>query len=79
MTLNVSGVTEGFTVPRKLLTSDEGSSLAAMFSGKHELELVDNNPYINRDPEIFKLLLTFLRNDMQDLKIDDPFQKQLFD
>ena len=37
LTLNVSGITEGFTLPRNLLTSVKGSGLEAMFSGRHEL------------------------------------------
>ena len=67
LTLNVSGVTEGLTVPRNLLTSVEGSGLEAFFSGRHELEMVDGNPYINRDPDTFLLLLQYLRNDLEDL------------
>ena len=69
VTLNVSGVTDGFTVPRNLLTQVDGSSLEAMFSGRHEIEMIDGNPYLNRDPEIFKLMLSQLRNNMLDLKI----------
>jgi hypothetical protein len=37
LTLNVSGITAGFTLPRKLLTSVKGSGLEAMFNGRHEL------------------------------------------
>ena len=69
LTLNVSGVKKGFTVPRSLLTSVKGSGLEAFFSGRHELEMVDQNPYLNRDPDTFKLLLQYLRNDLEDLKI----------
>ena len=79
LTLNVSGVTEGFTVPSSLLTSVEGSGLEAFFSGRHELKMVEQNPYLNRDPDTFKLLLQYLRNDMEDLMIQDPLQKQFFD
>ena len=75
----MSGKTEGFTIPRELLTKVEGSSLEAMFSGRHSLELKDGNPYINRDAEIFNLLLSYLRNDMMKIKIQDPVKKQLFD
>ena len=64
LTLNVRGVKEGFTVPRSLLTSVQGSGLEAFFSGRHELKMVDQNPYLNRDPDTFKLLLQYLNNDL---------------
>ena len=72
ITINVSGVTEGFTVPRNLLTQWEGSSLEAMFSERHNLERIDGNPYLNRDPDIFKLMLSQLRSNLLDLQIEDP-------
>ena len=50
-----------------------------MFSGKHILDEIDGNPFLDRDPEIFKLLISYLRNDCLDLEIQDPLQKQLFD
>ena len=50
-----------------------------MFSGRHEIETIDGNPYLNRDPEIFKLMLSHLRSKMFDLQIENPLQKQLFD
>ena len=71
ITLNVSGVTEGLTVPRNLLTQVKDSSLEAMFSGRHEIEMIDGNPYLNRDPEIFKLILSHLRGNMADIQIEN--------
>ena len=79
ITLNVSGLTEGLTIPRNLLTLCEGTSLEAMFSGRHEIKTIDGNPYLNRDPEIFKLLLSYLRGNKLDLEIQNPLQQQLFD
>ena len=55
--LNVSGVTEGFTVTKSLLRSFSGSYLDIMFSGKFPLQKVKNKIFINRDPHIFKMLL----------------------
>ena len=71
--MNVSGITQGFTVSRKLLTSVKGSNLEAMFSGRHNLVEIDGNPFIDRDADIFKLVITYLRNDRMDLEIQDPF------
>ena len=79
ITLNVSGVTQGLTVPRNLLTQVEGSSLEAMFSGRHDLRKIDGNPYLNRDPEIFKLMLSLLRCNSLDLQIENPMQRHLLD
>ena len=50
-----------------------------MFSGKHILDEIDGHPFLDRDPEIFKLIISYLRNDCLDLEIQDPLQKQLFD
>ena len=51
-----------------------------MFSGRHELLLAeDGHPYLNRDPEIFKLLVTNLRNNKEDFPISDPTQQHLFE
>ena len=56
-------------MPRKLLTNNEGSSLEAMMSGRHEISKVNGHTYLNRDPEVFRLLISFLRNDNMDLNI----------
>ena len=50
-------------VKRSLLTKVTGSALEAMFSGRHELPMVDNRVFVDRDPEAFSLLITYLRND----------------
>jgi hypothetical protein len=31
-----------------------------MFSGRHELKLVDEKPFIDRDPQVFKIVLHYL-------------------
>ena len=41
-------------VSKKLLTSVPGSSLEAMFSGRHELTKEFGKIFVERDPEIFK-------------------------
>ena len=49
--------------------------MEAMFSGRHELKKIDGRVYVNRDPEIFKLILSHLRNDQVDLKINNSYKK----
>ena len=57
MKINLRGVI--LEVERDLLTSVHESALEAMFSGRHEL---DEIPYIDRDPETFKLLLKYIES-----------------
>ena len=71
MSLNVGGVTDGFMVPRSMLCTVKGSALEAMFSGRHELPKVDGKIFINRDPEIFKSVINYLRNNLRLQKIND--------
>ena len=68
--LNVSGVTEGFLVTKELMKSVPGSYLDAMFSGKFPLKKMDGKIYLNRDPEIFKLVLRYLRNQVHPTSLD---------
>lgn len=80
--LNVSGVTEGFTVRKSLLCSVQGSSLQAMFSGRHSLNKIDGRIFIDRDPDVFRLLISYLRNnesisDIQDQFLKGQLQKEL--
>ena len=60
--LNVGGK-KGIEVYRSLLTSVSGSMLEAMFSGWHSMKIVkDGAIFIDRDPQIFKLVLNYLWN-----------------
>lgn len=59
--LNVSGVTEGFTISQATLCSRKNSKLFAMFSGQLDINLIDNKIYIDRDPTTFKHLINYLR------------------
>jgi hypothetical protein len=45
ITLNVRGVTDGFKVSCSVLTSVKDSSLSNMFSGRHQIKLINGNPY----------------------------------
>ena len=61
--LDVSGVTQGFKLNKKLLCSVPNSMLEAKFSGRHPIpKTADGKVYINRDPHIFAQVINFLRN-----------------
>jgi hypothetical protein len=60
ITLNVGGTL--ITTTRLTLTSEKESMLASMFSSRYELSKdKDGNIFIDRNPELFKLVLEFLR------------------
>jgi hypothetical protein len=56
-------------VPYAILTSIENSSLSTMFSGRHEIECVNGDPYIDRDPVIFKIVLDILKHRVRGIEI----------
>ena len=58
ITLNVSGTL--MQVNKDHLTKYEGSALQTMFSGRHPISMVDDHPLIERDPQVFKIILRFL-------------------
>ena len=60
--LNVSGETKGFVVSKSLLKSVPGSSLDLMFSGWYELKKVEGKYFIDWDPDMFRILISYLRN-----------------
>lgn len=68
--LNVGGVI--MPVKKSILTQIPGSGLEAMFSGRHHLELKNNSPYLQRDPEVFRQLVSYLESDKTKMpKIND--------
>ena len=59
--LNIGG--KRFTTSLQTLTRDSNSMLAAMFSGRHELETTeDGSFFIDRDGTYFRFILNYLRN-----------------
>lgn len=65
-------------VSKSLLCTVKESALEAMFSGRHTLKKIDGKLFIDRDPEAFKNLISFLRNNCQILPIDNKKEKFLF-
>lgn len=62
--LNVGG--HNFVTTLSTLTKDKNSMLAAMFSGRHELDTDSEGQYfIDRDGAYFKHILNFLRDGNQ--------------
>lgn len=62
--LNVGGY--NFVTTLSTLTKDKNSMLAAMFSGRHELDTDSEGRYfIDRDGTYFKHILNFLRDGNQ--------------
>jgi len=60
--LNVGGVV--FTTTLGTLHKEPDSMLSAMFSGRHRIECDGEGNYkVDRDPELFRVILNMLRND----------------
>ena len=74
--LNVGG--QHFTTSLQTLTRDPNSMLAAMFSGRHELETTeDSSVFIDRDGTYFRFILNYLRNGELILPEGATFLKEL--
>ncbi len=76
--LNVSGVTQGFVVKKALLCSVQGSALEAMFSGRHKLKTINDKIFVDRDSDMFRMIISYLRNNQQYPKIEDRTVSKLF-
>lgn len=59
--LDVGG-TETIKVSRSVLTRVKGSALEAMFSGRHTLQMTDGRIFIDRDSDLFGMVISYLRH-----------------
>ena len=59
--MDLGGVKE-LTVNKDLLLKVPDSALEAMFSGRHTINYKDGKVFIDRDPEPFEQVITYLRN-----------------
>ena len=59
--LNVGGHKD-IDVRKSTLTLVKGSGLEAAFSGRHSLQSIDGRIFIDRDPQAFKMVIEFIRN-----------------
>jgi len=77
--LNVGG-TYKFTTTKKLLTLAKGSLLEQTFSGVHKLKVKDGSIFLDRDGDIFKIMMNMLRSEGSLIpKNLDPYTKELLD
>eukprot|EP00826_Nyctotherus_ovalis_P033788 TRINITY_DN2753_c0_g1_i12.p1 TRINITY_DN2753_c0_g1~~TRINITY_DN2753_c0_g1_i12.p1 ORF type:complete len:440 (+),score=110.94 TRINITY_DN2753_c0_g1_i12:160-1479(+) len=74
--LNVGG-THKLVTTKATLCKAQGSTLAAMFNGKHKLKLHKGQVFIDRDGDTFSKVLSYLRNDKVPL-LKDELEKALF-
>ena len=77
--LDVRGATDGFKLPRKFLTQFPGSAMEAMFSERHEIQKTNKGRiYLDKDPDVFKLIVSYIDNGMKDFEIPNSDQKKRF-
>ena len=67
------------TIYSSLLDKVADSPLAAMVSGRHKLNLKEGAIFVDRDPDVFMLLIDYLRNDFHMPPIKDEFLKGRFE
>ena len=77
VTLNVGGE-KTMQVSRTLLTKVKGSSLEAMFSGRHTVKKVKDNIFVDRDADVFTMVISYLRNGLKYPTIDDKVLNDRF-
>ena len=78
LTLDISGE-KTIKVSRALLTQVKGSSLDAMFSGRHTLTVLEGGAiFVDRDADVFQLVVSFLRNGCRIPVIADEFLRERF-
>ena len=76
--LNVGG-THHMMTERDILMQCKGSLLERMFSGLHELKIIDDEVFLDRDGKTFQHLVNYLRNDRQLLpEFLDPNDERQF-
>lgn len=62
--LNIGGM-DSICVRKSTLCHVPGSSLEAMFSGRHTLHKKDDKVFVDRNPFAFNMMLDFIRNSGQ--------------
>ena len=76
--INVGG-THHMMTERDVLQSCKGSILEKMFNGLHELKIIDNEVFLDRDGPTFTHLVNYLRNNREVLPdFYDQNEEKLF-
>jgi hypothetical protein len=82
VSLNVGGNVH-IQTEKDVLRSVQGSLLAKMFSDMHELKMINEEVFLDRDGKSFETLVNYLRNDRKvfpefnDKKTEKNFFKEL--
>ena len=76
--LDISGQST-MKVRRDIMTKVKGSKLEIMFSGRHAVPLVSKKIFLDRDPDVFSMLVSFLRNDLEFPKVEDKALQERFE
>ena len=82
VSLNIGG-THHIQTDKQVLTLCEGSNLAKIFSGMHEVKKIDDEIFLDRDGQAFETLVNYLRNDRKvfpefnDKNSENMFYKEL--
>ena len=77
VTLNIGGE-KTMQVSRNLLTKVKGSSMEAMFSGRHSVKKVKDTIFVDRDADVFSMVISYLRNGLKYPTIDDKVLNDRF-
>ena len=79
LTLDIGGQMT-IKVSRSVLTRVKGSALEAMFSGRHTLKVTNDGAiFIDRDADVFQIIIGYLRNGCRVPPIRDEFLKERFE
>lgn len=78
LTLNIAGK-HTLQVARSVLIQVEGSALAVMFSGRHEVQMKDGAYFIDRDVDTFCLVVSYLKNGCKKPEIDNDVMRKRFE
>ena len=80
--INVGG-TMHLQTEKEVLQSVPGSTLQKLFSDMHELKIIDDEVFLDRDGKTFEALVNYLRNDRKvfpefaDKNMENNFYKEL--
>lgn len=66
-------------VSRSVLTRVKGSSLEAMFSGRHTLKKDNDAVFLDRDADVFSMVISYLRNGLSYPTVEEKVLRERFE
>ena len=76
--LNIGG-THQMTCSIDVLISDKGSDLEKLFSGNFKHKIIDGKVFLDRDGEVFKQVINYLRNGRKQIPVfSDKYDENMF-